>query len=93
MKYIYIYTFMYYYQTQREVFFVSGNDHMWLEIGVRALFIAYLVHTGPTNIFMVRGLSHGGLQEFCGISVMNGTDGSYLLDSYGYQSTCSGKKN
>ena len=23
---------------------------------------------------------------------MNGTDGSYLLDSYGYQSTCSGKK-
>ena len=54
MKYIYIYTFMYY-QTQREFFFVSGNDHMWPEIGVRALFIAYLVHMGPTNIFMVRG--------------------------------------
>ena len=38
-----------------QFFFVSGNDHMWPEIGVRALFIAYLVHMGPTNIFMVRG--------------------------------------
>ena len=46
---------MYLNQTQREVFFVSGNDHMWPEIGFRALFIAYLVHMGPTNIFMVRG--------------------------------------
>ena len=58
------------------------NGHMWPEIGVRALFIAYTVYMVPTNIFMVRGLSHSGLQEFDGISVMNKTDRSYLFDCY-----------
>ena len=73
-----------YYQAQREVFFVSGNGHMLPEIGVRALFIAYTVYKVPTNISMVRGLSHSGLQEFYGISVMNKTDGSHLFDCYNY---------